>query len=173
MIFDLSKLSQELEPRTAEVVCNELKSLYEPEVGGQKSEVSDDIVFKVRGLSGTDIVMVSSRRDTNVFVEMLSDALVKKNGKDGGEAIKGLLGLFDEELHPELKYRVEILVRGSLEPKIDYPMAVKLARDFYVVLHRLSEKILELSGQGAQVKKKPVLSSVEGSGSDSTTTPSS
>jgi hypothetical protein len=158
MQFDPQKLNQELEPRTADVVVNELKALYDP-------APDEDLIFTVRGLNGNDLVAVSSKRDTNTFVEMLSEALIKKNGKEGGEAIKGLLGLFDDELHPELKYRVELIVRASLEPKIDYPLAVKLAREFYVVLHRLSEKILELSGLGAQLKKK--------SSSDSITIPSS
>jgi len=158
MNFDQSKLSQDLEPRTGEVVCNELKALYEP-------APEEDLVITVRGLPGNDLAAVAAMRNTNAFIETLSEALVTKNGKDGAGAIKGLLGLFDDELHPELKYRVEILVRGALEPKIDYPAAVKLARDFYVVLYRLSEKILEVSGLGAQLKKN--------SNSGLTTTPSS
>ena len=158
MNFDPQKLNQELEPRTDEVVVNELKALYD-------SAPTENLICLVRGLSGNDLVLVSARRDTNAFVEMLSEALLKKSGEAGAEAIKGLLGLFDDDLHPELKYRVEVIVRGCVEPKIDYPLAVKLARDFYVVLHRLSEKILELSGLGSQLKKK--------SSSVLTTTPSS
>ncbi len=197
MQFDPQKLNQELEPRTAKVAVNELRSLYETEDRGLATETEDrrratedlssghqsavpghqsaveDIIVKVRGLNGNDLAAIAAKRDTNAFVEMLSEALVTKNGKDGGAAIKGLLGLFDDELHPELKYHVEIVVRGSIDPKIDYPLAVKLARDFYVVLRRLSEKILELSGQGAQLKKKPGLSTVEGSNTSSITTPSS
>jgi len=160
MQFEPAKLNQELEPRTAEVVCNELKSLYEVGAVREPPVPSEDIVIKVRGLDGNELAAVSARRDTNVFVEMLSEALVKKNGREGGEAIKGLLGLFDDELHPELKYRVEIAVKGAVEPKLDYPDAVRLARDFYVVLHRLSEKVLELSGLGSQVKKKSSLDSI-------------
>jgi len=193
MQFEPAKLNQELEPRTADVVVNELKALYETEDGRQGTEapvsgpigerpmtddrgpttgagprsavlglrsVPEDIIIKVRGLNGNELAAVSARRDTNVFVEMLSEALVKKNGKDGGEAIKGLLGLFDDELHPELKYRVEIAVKGAVEPRLEYPDAVRLARDFYVVLHRLSEKVLELSGLGSQVKKKSSLDSI-------------
>ena len=153
MRFEPEKLSQELEAREEEVVCNELKTLYEP-------PPEEDLVFRVRGLSGNDLVAVSSKRDTNAFVEMLSNALAEKNGKDGGAAIRGLLGIFSDELHPELKYRVELVVRGAVEPVIDYPLAAKLAKDFYVVLHRLSEKVLELTGQGARLKKKSSIASI-------------
>ncbi len=158
MNFDPQKLSQELEAREAEVVCNELKVLYDP-------EPQENIVFKMRGLSGNDIVQVSGARDTGRFVEMLSEALTKNNGHEGAEAIRSMLGIFDEGLHPELKYRVELVVRGAVEPKIDYPLAAKMAKDRYVVLNRLSDKLLELTGLGAQLKKKSSIASI--------TTPSS
>ena len=147
MIFEPQKLNQDLEPRTVEVECNELKELYDP-------PPSEDLIFKVRGLLGNDVALVSGVRDSSKFVDMLSEALATKNGKQGAEAVRSLLGVFDDKLHPELRYRVELVVRGAVEPKIDYPLAAKIATDFYVVLNRLSEKILELTGLGSQVKKK-------------------
>ena len=153
MQFDPEKLNQELEQRAAEVVVNELKELYD-------SPPKEDLIFKVRGLSGNDMTLVSNARDTGKFVEMLSDALGAGNGKEGSRAIRGLLGLFDDDLHPQLKYRVEIVVRGSVEPKIDHALAAKLARDFYVVLFRISDKILELTGQGARLKKNSASASL-------------
>ena len=152
MIFDPDKLKQMLEPRIVEVECNELKELYGP-------TITENIIFKVQGRQGNDVAMVSGVRDSPKFVEMLSEALATKNGKQGADAVRSLLGIFDDKLHPELRYRVELLVRGAVEPKIDYPLAAKLAKDFYVVLNRLSEKILELTGLGSQVKKKSSLDS--------------
>jgi hypothetical protein len=163
MIFDPNKLNQELEPRTGEVVCNELRTLYE----GSELRVSssgaenprpetrdpEPIIFKVRGLTGNEFVKVAGARDSARFAEMLTDALGTGNGKDGARAIRGLLGLFDDELHPQLKYRVELVVYGSVEPRIDHALAAKLAKDFCVVLHRISDKVLELTGLGAQLKK--------------------
>ena len=153
MQFDPQKLNQELEAREAEVVVNELKALYD-------SPPEEDLTFKVRGLSGNDMAKVSSLRDSGKFVEMLSDALGKGNGKQGSEAIRSLLGIFDDDLHPELKYRVELAVRGAVDPLIDYPLAGKMAKEFYVVLHRISDKILELSGLGSQVKKNSSTASI-------------
>ncbi len=147
MIFEPEKLNQNLEPRIVEVECNELKELYD-------SPPAEDLIFKVRGLLGNDVAMVSAVRDSPNFIEMLSNALATKNGKQGAEAVRSLLGIFDDKLHPELRYRVELVVRGAVEPKIDYPLAAKMAADFYVVLNRLSEKVLELTGLGSQIKKK-------------------
>ncbi len=146
MIFEPQKLNQELSPRMAEVECNELKELYDP-------PPAEDLIVKVRGLLGNDIAKVGEVRDSPKFVEMLSDALATKNGKQGSDAVRSLLGIFDDKLHPDLRYRVEVIVKGTIEPNIDYPLAAKMATDFYVVFNRLSEKILELTGLGSQVKK--------------------
>ncbi len=153
MEFDPQKLNQELESRTGEVVVNELKELYDP-------PPKEDLIFHVRGLIGNEMVLVSNTRDTGKFLEMLTDALGAGNGKEGSKAIRSLLGVFDDDLHPQLKYRVEIVVRGSIDPKIDHALAARLARDFYVVLFRISEKILELTGLGAQVKKNSASASL-------------
>lgn len=153
MNFDPQKLNQELETRSAEVICNELKALYDP-------EPLEDIVFKMQGLTGNDMAVISGTRDTGKFIEMLSEALTKNNGHQGADAIRSMLGIFDDSLHPQLKYRVELVVRGSADPVIDYPLAAKMAKDFYIVLYRLSEKVLELTGLGSQLKKKSSIESI-------------
>lgn len=122
MQFDPSKLNTELDPRTAEVVANELAELY--------PGVSGDIAFEVRELFEHEMRAILALQDHDPIVKALHEALSAQADLD-------------------LRHRVAIVAAGCLDPKIDDALAIRLARDFRPTLYRLSDTILELSAQSA------------------------
>lgn len=120
-IFDPQNPDQGPEPRTAEVVVSELADLY--------LEVAGDIIFEVRELSRDEMRAILALQET-----LLMAALCEALGT---------------ETDPDLVVRLLIIMTGCLEPKLDGVLAIRLTRDFRPILHRLSDKILELSAQSA------------------------
>jgi hypothetical protein len=47
------------------------------------------------------------------------------------------------------------MVAGSVEPACSMELAVRLAEHYPVIFFQLSNRILELTGQGSDAEKKP------------------
>jgi hypothetical protein len=119
---------------TGEITANELKPLC-PSIEG-------DIVFTVRGLTDRELFGIRAVSDDSTSLHAFRDF-----GRRPPSA--------DED--PDLKYFLEIVQAGSINPRVDVFLAGQLARDFHVVLRRVSEKILELSADGAQLNNLSAL----------------
>jgi hypothetical protein len=68
------------------------------------------------------------------------------------KAIREALGLTGDT-PGEIAKRLELLVAGSVSPKIDLSAAVKLAEAFPIEFMVLTNKISELTGKGADLVK--------------------
>ncbi len=140
--FDSEKLKQPLQRAEGEVLCNELKALYEPPPEG-------DIIIKVRALD-TSGLMASVGAGSNDLAEAVIMALDSKRTADAAQVLKNALGL-GEGQSPEVRRMIETVVRGS---DLDHETAARISEHFPMVLYRLSQKISELTGQGSVLKKK-------------------
>jgi len=75
---------------------------------------------------------------------------------DKADAIRKSLGLSDDEVPGDVSRRIEMLAAGSVNPKIgqeNRDLAVMVAEKFSVTFYTLTNKIQELTGQGAEVGK--------------------
>jgi len=70
------------------------------------------------------------------------------------EAFAAILGTGDD-VPDDLVKRYEHLIAGSVSPPCDRELAIKLFATFPVVAFQLSNKILELTGLGADSGKAP------------------
>ena len=109
--------------------------------------------FTVRGLSASELhkAMEASVRGKAV------DAVVKaiSSQKDQITAIRQALGM-SADTPGEIAKRIEMLVAGSITPKIDHAIAAKLAETVPVEFYDLTNRITNLTGQGAsRVKPQP------------------
>jgi hypothetical protein len=68
--------------------------------------------------------------------------------------MRGILGI-GTDTPPDLVKRLEHLVFGSVAPEIDREIAVRLFAAYPVVAYQLTNKILELTGLGADPGKAP------------------
>jgi hypothetical protein len=106
--------------------------------------------WEVRGLTAAELnnaLEASSRRGN---IESIIRAIVNK--QDQANAIRQALGL-SGETPGEVAKRLEMLVSGSVAPKIELSAAVKLAEAFPIEFLLLTNKISELTGQGADIVK--------------------
>ena len=145
MPFDAKAFSKAtFEPRTAEVRIAELRDWF----GG------DEPIFRVRGLSGIELAQALEAAQTSQSRAELAEALL--DGTDGAkvDAVKEAFGLGKGVPDELIRYH-ELVIRGTVEPKLTRDVSVKLAERFPIDHKQLALKILALTGQGQAVKKKP------------------
>ncbi len=145
MSFDVQRFSQApLSPRQAEVAVPDLAPWFGPD---------EKPVWTVRGLTGDDIARASEAADKAAKIRAAVESLLAA-GEGRREAFAAILGVGDD-VPDDLIKRYEHIMAGSVEPKCDRELAIKLFATFPVVAYQLTNKILELTGLGADSGKAP------------------
>ncbi len=144
-MFDTKNfINTKLSPRTEEIKVKELQSWF-----GE-----DEPIWTVTGLGHKQIAIAEERSSTD-HMEALVKA-VAGNTTEQADAIRKIMGV-DNGAPKDTKKRIELLVMGSVNPKIEQEVAVKIAINFPTVLIQLTNAILKLTGLGSdsKVKLKP------------------
>ena len=115
---------------------------------GEKAE------WTVRGLNAGELARAREATDRTEQMK----ALVAAMAGDGDKAasLREAMGLSDDEVPGDVSRRIEMLAAGSVSPVIGSDrrdIAVKLAEAFPVTFYNLTNKIQELTGQGAELGK--------------------
>ena len=145
MPFDARAFAKaQFEPRIADVVIPELRDWF----------AGDEPILRVRGLSGIELAQALEAAQTSQSRAELAEALLE--GTDGAkvDAVKEAFGLGKGVPDELIRYH-ELVIRGTVEPKLTRDVSVKLAERFPIDHKQLALKILALTGQGQAVKKKP------------------
>lgn len=148
--MDIAKfLNEQFTARTETVPVPELAGFFGE---GEKAE------WTVRGVSGVELGRAKqSAERSQDSLKALAEALAGKGDK--AEALRKTLGISDEEVPPDISYRIEMLTAGSVSPKLgpeSRDVAVRLAETFPTVFYNLTNRILNLTGQGSELgKPKP------------------
>lgn len=146
--MDLDKfLSAALVPREAEVEV--------PELLGTLFTEGERAVWVVRGVTAPELARANQAGDRTDAMRSLVTALAGEGNK--ADEIRKAMGLSDTEVPNDVSRRIELIVAGSVSPKLGPELrdvAVKLGETFPAVFYRLSRKIEELTGQGAELGKR-------------------
>jgi hypothetical protein len=145
--FDLAGFrGAALAPRTATVAVAELA----PWFGEAPAQ------WIVRGLTGEEIARANEAASRATLVASAVEALAAGSAAKAEqvEAMRGILG-YGTDTPADLVKRLDHLVAGSVEPAIDREIAVRLFNAYPVVAYQLTNKILELTGLGADPGKAP------------------
>ena len=145
MPFDARAFTKaQFEPRLGDVIIPELRDWFD----------GDEPIFRVRGLSGIELAQALEAAQTSQSRAELAEALL--DGTDGAkvDAVKEAFGLGKGVPDELIRYH-ELVIRGTVEPKLTREVSVKLAERFPIDHKQLALKILALTGQGQAVKKKP------------------
>jgi hypothetical protein len=86
-------------------------------------------------------------------------ALNAGQAADITDGVRALLGR-SVDVEPVYARQIEVLVLGSVEPAITHAHAAKLGESYPVVFKTLFNAIMQLTGEGATVEKKPKRSGV-------------
>ena len=144
-MFDARRFTQTpLAPRTAELAVAELRPFFGPD---------DPLVWTVRGLTGDEIARANEATDRTAKLRAAMEAMLQA-GAARKDAFAALLGTGDD-VPDDLIKRYEHLIAGSVNPPCDRELAIKLFAAFPVVAFQLTNKILELTGLGADPGKAP------------------
>src|SRR5574337_706396 len=144
-MFNADKFDQsQLEHRTSELELPALSSFFDE---GEKP------MFKVRGLSGAELQVAIDAQKRNTTAESLITALAKLPADVA--TIRQAIGLPSKNTPSELAKRIEMLTLGSVSPKLEQHIAVKLAEKFPIEFYQLTNLITELTGMGAEAMGKP------------------
>ncbi len=128
-------------PRRASVSVDALAAFF-PE--------GEPAVWEVRGLSSAELHRALEAGKRQGSIEQIVRAIA--GGGDQAEAVRSALGL-TKDTPGEIAKRLEMLVMGSVAPKIELPTAVKLAEAFPIEFLSITNRITELTGQGFDLVK--------------------
>ena len=133
----------EMAPRTKRVPVEALSSFF-------TLEPDEKPMWEVRGLTATELHRAIAAGQRQNSVESIVKAIA--TNADVAQAVRKALGL-TTDTPGEIAKRLELLVLGSVEPKIELPTAVKLAERFPIEFMQLTNEIGELTGQGFDLVK--------------------
>lgn len=140
-------LSASLAARTAAVPVQDLSTWFEGEP-----------VWTVRGIDANALAKVEQAERRNQAAEALAEALASGDAAEITAGVREVLGR-SGSIEGIYARQIEILVAGSVDPVIDHAHAAKLGEKYPIVFKVLVNKIMELTGLGAEVAaKKPVAS---------------
>lgn len=142
MGFNAEKFDRaEFRPRTKRVLVEVLSDFFD------EGDVPE---WEVRGLSATELHRAIEAGKRQSSVEAIIKAIAASG--DQTQAVRKALGL-TTDTPGEIAKRLELLVLGSVAPKIELPTAVKLAERFPIEFMQLTNDIGELTGQGYDLVK--------------------
>ena len=154
--FDKYKAS-EFTPRTADVKVPELKDWFEDGV---------EPVWKVRALTAVELAKVREAVERNASgLKTLVESLVYAHDDAKNAVGKDIKRRMDDQVPGDIVRRYEILMAGSVDPEVkDKSDAITLGVNHPGTLYELTNKILELTGQGATPGKQKPCGGTKGSG---------
>lgn len=114
----------------------------------------DAALWTVRGLNANELAHVESAEQRLGGLKALAEALSDGTAAEISAGVRAVLAP-GAEIAPVYARQIDILVSGSVEPRIAHSTAAKLGECFPVTFKTLVNTILELTGQGAEAPKKP------------------
>lgn len=142
MPFDIGKFERaDFKPRTSKVPVPALADFFD------EGEEPD---WEVRQLSATELYNAMEAKSRRSGLEAVVAAISASGSV--GDAVRAAIGL-TKDAPGEIVKRMEMLVTGSVKPKIELPIAVKMAEKFPIEFMQITNEITVLTGKGAEMVK--------------------
>lgn len=145
MAFNFERFMQDaagLSARTEKIPVPDLKHWFEE---------GEEAVWEVKGLTGEEWARANDITGRLDMYRAVIEALASEVRASQTEALKTMMGVSD--VPQDLAKRFDHLVFGSVYPKVSRENAVMIFRLYPYVGYLLTNKILELSGQGPDLGK--------------------
>ena len=110
--------------------------------------------WTVRAMTASELARVSDADNKSEQLKALVSALAGGKG-DKAETLREVMGI-DSGVPADVRKRIEMLTLASVDPVIgdeNRDVVIKLADHFPNVFYELTNKILELTGQGSEMGK--------------------
>lgn len=110
-------------------------------------------VFVVKMLNSEELARAEEAIQRNDLVKQLT-RMMAQNSAEKADAIAEAMGVVATDVPPVLKKQIEHVRLGVVSPEMDLSDIVKLSECHPVEFKQLHNKIMELSGQGAEAQVK-------------------
>lgn len=146
MAFNADKFTQAaFRPRTATLDLPALAPFFDD---GEPPQ------WTVRGLTAAEFARSQDAEKRNSSIDMLMGALAAAQSKgEAVDAARKALGLTNANTPGEVAKRLEMLVAGSVAPVVTMETAVRFSETFAIDFYLVTNKIVELTGQGFDLPK--------------------
>jgi len=142
MPFDAKKFeSAEFVPRTRVITVRALSDFF-----GKDEEP----VWEIRGLTSVELSKALAAKDTAKLTREVVEAIDR--GEAVTNALKKHIGVSDD-VPAEIAKRMEMLVIASVNPRVELPIAVKLAEYFPIQFLEITTAITDLTALGYDIQK--------------------
>ena len=139
-MFDSKSFKKEkFKPRTDDVAVPDLKRWFKK---GAK------VVWKVRGLSGKEVGATKMAAAKNKSLAGIMEMLKSANVSEKTGAMEAIMDLGKDRITDDIAERLEQMVTGSVKPKCDLDLAIKICESFPVDFYNITNRILKLTGLG-------------------------
>ncbi|MCP5006927.1 MAG: hypothetical protein GY941_23715 [Planctomycetes bacterium] len=140
MTFNVKAFKQEkFKVRTEDVPVPDLKQWFKK---GTKA------VWKVRGLKGKEVgvakVAAAKNKSLAGIITMLQSAKVAEKT----EAMEAVMDMAKDQVPENIAERLEHMILGSVKPKCDINLALKVCERYPVDFYNITTRILKLTGLG-------------------------
>jgi hypothetical protein len=140
MGFDLERFSAtNFSERTGKIQVPELKKFFDED---------ENPVWVVRSLTGEELARVHEAVANNSDVSALVSAVTSQVSGEKVEAIKSMMGLSEEGVPNDIVRRLNMLTIATVGTDFPQDMSVKLARTHPTTFYKITNRIIELTGQG-------------------------
>jgi hypothetical protein len=113
----------------------------------------EDPVWTVRGLTGVEMAKANEAAERNRNISAILEGLVSRSKQEKIDSVRQLIGI-DEKVPDDIAKRVELFILGSVEPKADTELALKVCTAFPIEFFEITNRITVLTGRG-HVPGKP------------------
>lgn len=108
---------------------------------------NDEPVWIVRGLEGSELGFVNETAQRNRNIAAILQGILSPDDDAKMQAVRDLVGV-PGNTPEDIARRLEMLVLGSVDPKVEMETAIKLCKVFPIEFMQLTNKITILTGQG-------------------------
>jgi len=138
--------------RFKENFYNKLKDKKTKEAKELKKEIENFkvVTVKVKQLNLPDYISI--RKDINDYTRNLIDGITSAASISDDAVEKTTLGTL-KEMPAEAQYRIWVVMKGVVEPKLSDTDLLRLSKFFPVVILRLFDTIIRLTEKGGTLKK--------------------
>lgn len=115
---------------------------------------AEDASWTVRAPTANELAIANESRERRAQLDGLVEALAKGGKSKIVSEFREKFGL-GGDLRPDIARRMDLLVLCSVDPVCEEQDAVWLAEHHPVLFYALTNTIIELAGDGSEVKKTP------------------
>ena len=139
-MFDAKKfLNEKFTARTKDVPVPDLKAWFPK---GAKA------IWTVRGLEGKEIGLTKEAAGKNKSIAGIMKMLSSAKVVDKTKALEAVFDMGEGRTTDNIAERLEQMTMGSVEPKCDLLLAVKVCQRYPVDFYSITNEILQLTGLG-------------------------